>query len=146
MVIPSKLKYVIGKTKDMFFGYEQHDSGEFLLFMLDTLHEDLNRVVKKPYTDEIENQGRPDSVVAKESWLNYLKRNQSIINDLMGGQYRSVVKCPDCLNVSVTFDPFLIFNVPIPSLEAKKINLYCFFVNYNQETLKMTVTSKNNIA
>lgn len=50
VVIPSKLKYTIGKTKDMFSGYEQHDSQEFLLFMLDTLHEDLNRVIKKPYT------------------------------------------------------------------------------------------------
>ena len=98
--------------------------------MLDTLHEDLNRVLKKPYTDGVENEGRPDAVVAKESWLMYLKRNQSIINDLMGGQYRSEVKCPDCENISVTFDPYLIFTVPIPSNESKKINLYCFFANY----------------
>ena len=57
--------------------------------MLDTLHEDLNRVLKKPYTDAVDSNGRPDHVVARESWLNYLKRNQSIVNDLMGGQYRS---------------------------------------------------------
>lgn len=112
---PSKLKYTIGKTKEMFSGYEQHDSQEFLLFMLDTLHEDLNRVKKKPYTNSIDSDGRPDDIVAKESWFNYLKRNQSIINDLMGGQYRSEVKCPDCNNISVTFDPFLIYSVPIPT-------------------------------
>ena len=64
----------------------------------------------------------------------------------MGGQYRSEVKCPDCLNISVTFDPYLIFTVPIPSNEAKKINLYFFYANYNKETLKLTVTSKNNTA
>jgi ubiquitin C-terminal hydrolase len=57
--------------------------------MLDTLHEDLNRVINKPYTSGVENEGRPDEVVAKESWITYLKRNQSYINDLMGGQYRS---------------------------------------------------------
>jgi len=34
----------------MFSGFEQHDSQEFLLFILDTLHEDLNRVLEKPYT------------------------------------------------------------------------------------------------
>ena len=50
----------------------------------------------------------------------------------MGGQYRSEVKCPDCHNISVTFDPYLIFTVPIPSNEAKKINLYFFYANYNQ--------------
>ncbi len=64
----------------------------------------------------------------------------------MGGQYRSEVKCPDCNNISVTFDPYLIFGVPIPSNEAKKINLYCFFSNYNRQTLKLTATSKNNLA
>lgn len=57
--------------------------------MLDTLHEDLNRVLQKPLTAGVENEGRPDEVVAKESWITYLKRNQSVINDLMGGQYRS---------------------------------------------------------
>ena len=64
----------------------------------------------------------------------------------MGGQYRSEVKCPDCNNISVTFDPYLIFSVPIPSNEARKINLYCFFANYNKETLKLSATSKNNLA
>ncbi len=128
----------------MFSGYEQHDSQEFLLFILDTLHEDLNRVVNKPLTAGVENEGRPDHVVAKESWITYLRRNQSKINDLMGGQYRSEVKCPDCNNISVTFDPFLIFAVPIPSCEAKSINLYYFYSNYQTETLKITLTSKNN--
>ena len=64
----------------------------------------------------------------------------------MGGQYKSEVKCPDCKNISVTFDPFLIYSVPIPTNDAKSINLYLFFANYQKETLKMTLTSKNNLA
>ena len=62
---PYRFKFAVGKTKEMFMGYQQHDSQEFLLFVLDTLHEDLNRVKKKPYTNCIENQGRPDYEVAK---------------------------------------------------------------------------------
>lgn len=54
VVIPSRLKWTIGKVKEMFSGYEQQDSQEFLLFMLDTLHEDLNRVIKKPYTQGVD--------------------------------------------------------------------------------------------
>lgn len=34
----------------MFEGYMQHDSQEFLAFLLDTIHEDLNRVMNKPPT------------------------------------------------------------------------------------------------
>ena len=33
----------------------------------------------------IESNGRKDYIVAKESWENYLKRNNSIISDLMCG-------------------------------------------------------------
>lgn len=31
--------------------------------MLDGLHEDLNRILKKPYIEEKEADGRPDAVV-----------------------------------------------------------------------------------
>lgn len=36
-------------------GFEQHDSQEFLMFLLDGLSEDLNRILDKPYIE------KPDS-------------------------------------------------------------------------------------
>lgn len=80
----------------MFSGYAQHDSQEFFSFLIDGLHEDLNRVEKKPYVEAIESAGRSDEEVAAESWLGHIKRNQSIITDLMTGQYKSKVTCPTC--------------------------------------------------
>lgn len=59
----------------MFQGYQQHDSQEFLNSLLDSLHEDLNRVYKKPYVELPDSDNRPDSVVAKEHWDGHLKRN-----------------------------------------------------------------------
>lgn len=67
----------------MFSGFAQHDSQEFLNFLLDNLHEDLNRVQVKPYVTQGESNNRPDEVVAKECWNGHLKRNQSIIVDIM---------------------------------------------------------------
>jgi ubiquitin carboxyl-terminal hydrolase 6/32 len=52
---------------------------------LDLLHEDLNRVTKKPYIEMIDKPGRPDKEVADEFWDNFLARNKSIIVDLMYG-------------------------------------------------------------
>lgn len=79
------MKKEIGKKNPMFKGTNQHDSQEFLNFLLDSLHEDLNRVFKKPYVEQSESNNRSDAVVAKEHWEGHLKRNQSIIVDLMQG-------------------------------------------------------------
>lgn len=47
-----------------FTGYAQHDAQEFMAFLLDGLHEDLNRIQNKPYTETVDSDGRPDEVSA----------------------------------------------------------------------------------
>ncbi len=54
-------------------------------FLLDSLHEDLNRVKKKPYVELPSSDGRPDEVVSAEFWNAHLRRNRSVIVDLMHG-------------------------------------------------------------
>ena len=45
-----------------FSGYQQQDSQELMAFLLDGLHEDLNRIKQKPYVEQKDFDGRPDSV------------------------------------------------------------------------------------
>lgn len=116
---PTDLKRAIGKFQPMFLGYDQHDSGELISYLLDGLHEDLNRVKVKPYTESKDYDGRPDEVVARENWEIFLKRNQSVIVDMMYGQYKSRLQCPKCDKISITFDPFLMCPLPIPQNETK---------------------------
>lgn len=40
-----------------------------MAFLLDGLHEDLNRVIDKPYTKVKDSNGRPDVVVAQEVFI-----------------------------------------------------------------------------
>lgn len=47
-----------------FTGYAQHDAQEFMAFLLDGLHEDLNRIQNKPYTETVDSDGRLDEVGA----------------------------------------------------------------------------------
>mmetsp|Transcript_5340 Transcript_5340/g.8392 ORF Transcript_5340/g.8392 Transcript_5340/m.8392 type:complete len:437 (+) Transcript_5340:49-1359(+) len=47
VVSPTTFKQAIGEFQPRFSGYQQHDSSELLSFLLDGLHEDLNRVKKK---------------------------------------------------------------------------------------------------
>lgn len=46
-VAPRAFKRLIGDIAPQFQGYNQHDSQELLNFLLDGLHEDLNRVLVK---------------------------------------------------------------------------------------------------
>lgn len=52
----------VGRFAPQFSGYQQQDSQELLAFLLDGLHEDLNRVKKKPYLALRDAEGRPDEV------------------------------------------------------------------------------------
>ncbi|XP_076452524.1 ubiquitin carboxyl-terminal hydrolase 32-like isoform X2 [Babylonia areolata] len=113
-VAPLKLRWTIGKYAPRFNGFQQHDSQEFLSFLLDGLHEDLNRVHRKPYVELKDSSNRPDQEVAREQWENHLLRNQSIIVDLFHGQLRSKVRCKECSTVSTTFDPYSYLTLPLP--------------------------------
>ena len=39
-----------------------------LSVVLETLHEDVNSVAKKPYVEVKDSNGRADEIVAKEQW------------------------------------------------------------------------------
>ena len=82
---PFDLKRTLGSRISRFSGYGQQDSAELVNYLLDLIHEDLNRVQKKPYVEMSEEEGRSDAEVSKEFWDAHLARNKSIIVDLMMG-------------------------------------------------------------
>lgn len=102
----------------------------------------MNRVQTKPYTETIESDGRPDDIVAAASWFNHLKRNNSIITDLMHGQYKSKIICPDCHHVSITFDPFLTCTLPLPTKEKQKIDFFFIFADNHRIPIKIELWFK----
>ncbi|SMN19409.1 similar to Saccharomyces cerevisiae YJL197W UBP12 Ubiquitin carboxyl-terminal hydrolase [Maudiozyma saulgeensis] len=130
---PTHFKSTIGHINNMFSGYLQQDSQEFLAFLLDSLHEDLNRIIDKPY---IEKPSLSDSddvddfetvrKLANDTWETHLRRNDSVITDLFVGMYKSTLECPECNNVSVTFDPYNDLTLPLPvdSVWKSKVRIF----------------------
>ncbi|KYO35554.1 ubiquitin carboxyl-terminal hydrolase 19 isoform A [Alligator mississippiensis] len=141
---PSKLKAIVASKASQFTGYAQHDAQEFMAFLLDGLHEDLNRIQNKPYTETVDSDGRPDEVVAEEAWQRHKMRNDSFIVDLFQGQYKSKLVCPVCSKVSITFDPFLYLPVPLPQ-KQKVLTVYFFAKEPHKKPIKFLVSiSKEN--
>jgi ubiquitin carboxyl-terminal hydrolase 4/11/15 len=124
---PREFKMAVGRFAPQFSGFQQQDCQELMAFLLDGLHEDLNRITVKPYIEI--NSGietRPDAVVAAESWANYKKRNDSVIIDTFHGLLKSTLVCPDCELVSVTFDPFCYLSLPLPVKREKAVTVTFF--------------------
>nr|CAI5835190.1 unnamed protein product [Callosobruchus analis] len=113
-VAPIKMRCCVVKHAPHLGGGGQHDSQELLAWLLDVLHEDLNRVAKKQYIELKDSGGRPDEVVAEEAWQLHLNRDHSIITDLFYGQLKSKVTCQTCGHESVRFDPFNLLSLPLP--------------------------------
>jgi len=119
-VTPSKFRNTIGRCNPVMSGFEQHDSQEFLMFLLDGLSEDLNRILTKPYiqkpdsTDEMVHNRQALEEFADKQWEIYKARNDSVVCDLFAGMYKSTLVCPECHKVSIIFDPFSNLTLPIP--------------------------------
>uniref|UniRef100_A0A8C8ETF1 ubiquitinyl hydrolase 1 n=1 Tax=Oncorhynchus tshawytscha TaxID=74940 RepID=A0A8C8ETF1_ONCTS len=141
---PSKLKAIVASKASQFTGYAQHDAQEFMAFLLDGLHEDLNRIQNKPYTETVDSDGRLDELVAEEAWQRHKMRNDSFIVDLFQGQYKSKLVCPMCSKVSITFDPFLYLPVPLPQ-KQKVLTVFYFAKEPHKKPIKFLVSvSKEN--
>ncbi|RXW21669.1 hypothetical protein EST38_g4184 [Candolleomyces aberdarensis] len=137
---PREFKQQLARFAPQFSGYQQHDSQELVAFLLDGLHEDLNRVLKKPYVEKPDWEGGGDEELvklAKQSWDGYMMRNDSVIVDLFQGQYQSTLVCPECSKVSITFDPFMYLTLPLPVNKKWKHTIY--YVPWDSDRPHVTV-------
>eukprot|EP00466_Bigelowiella_natans_P017249 jgi/Bigna1/55867/estExt_Genewise1Plus.C_730077 len=135
-VTPSRFKSAIGDYSDRFSGYQQQDSQELLAALLEGLHEDLNRVRKKPYDpNPVIGNGEDDEEKAQLSWSKHRKREDSVIIDNIYGQIRSQVICPACNRASVKFDPCGILQLPFPNVDTKVVTLEGCLRGFTKEEL-----------
>ncbi|CAM0957127.1 unnamed protein product [Alopecurus aequalis] len=143
-VPPRAFKSKLSRFAPQFSGYNQHDSQELLAFLLDGLHEDLNRVKKKPYIEAKDVDDRPDEEFAEECWNNHKARNDSIIVDKFQGQYKSTLVCPECNKISVTFDPFMYLSLPLPSTLTRMMTVTVFSGTGDFLPMPYTITVQKN--
>lgn len=104
---PRTLHKAFATALPRFDNADQQDAQEALAELISVLHEDLNLVQgDKPYIEQPDSNGRPDSVVAAEWWHNHLARDRSVIQALFTGQFKSTLICDHCGYTSARFEPF----------------------------------------
>ncbi|CAG8753754.1 3735_t:CDS:2, partial [Cetraspora pellucida] len=120
-VSPVTFKEAIGRFAPQFSGSDQQDSQEFLAYLLDGLHEDLNVIIDKPIIKELTSQEEEEmerlqpQIASEIEWEKYLTRNYSVVVSLFQGQFRNKLTCLTCEKTSSTYNVFMYLSLPIPT-------------------------------
>lgn len=124
-ISPECLFLVIWKVVPQFRGHRQHDAHEFLRYMLDRLHTELQQVSfpvdgsgsglaggggggHKP------GEGKPNPYNVPALSHLHTKGRNSIVTNVFGGILQSEVRCLICGMESKKHDPFLDLSLDIP--------------------------------
>ncbi|KAM9852960.1 ubiquitin carboxyl-terminal hydrolase 2a isoform 1-T1 [Aulostomus maculatus] len=122
-VSPSEFKTQIQRYAPRFVGYNQQDAQEFLRFLLDGLHNEVNRVTVRPRGTVEDFDHLPDEEKGKKMWSKYLEREDSKVVDLFVGQLKSSLTCSHCGFCSTVFDPFWDLSLPIAKKGYGEVSL-----------------------
>lgn len=118
-ISPECLFHVIWKVVPQFRGHRQHDAHEFLRYMLDRLHTELQHVEPVSGSDSPTMKncssgcGSPSSPLSSGIY-NYKGGRNSIVTNVFGGTLQSEVRCLICGMESKKHDPFLDLSLDIP--------------------------------
>ncbi|KAF8075154.1 ubiquitin carboxyl-terminal hydrolase 4 [Lyophyllum atratum] len=139
---PHEFRHMICSLKAQYRGSDQHDSQEFLSFLLDGIHEDFNRVLAKdPWIPTPEHEAAlerlPVQIASDQEWNIWRKRNDSLIVDFFQGQFRNRLQCYTCETTSTTYNAFSILQLPIPRGKKGRVALKdCLDAFFDAEVLE----------
>uniref|UniRef100_A0A4W6FRQ4 ubiquitinyl hydrolase 1 n=1 Tax=Lates calcarifer TaxID=8187 RepID=A0A4W6FRQ4_LATCA len=119
-----EFKSIVAKYGSQFRGNSQHDALEFLLWLLDRVHEDAS-----PSSNNNSNSSSTSSQQPRG--------RHSFVQEHFQAQYRSSLTCPHCLKQSNTFDPFLCISLPIPLRQTRPMCVTLVFSTKGQRYLRV---------
>jgi len=113
---PVAFRNSFGNFKPDFAGSHQQDAHDFLVHLIQVLHEDMNCGAKLgPYRARGESFDHMSSTQrSKRTWLEYQQNNQSPLMDLFLGQARSTIKCDSCGHENGVFDMLWQLSLELP--------------------------------
>lgn len=99
----------------------QEDAGEFLQFLLESLHSGVARSVQMDVVGIAKSNLDESHIKSLESWRDFHKKEYSPIIENFYGQTLTTVTCNRCKTKSNTFEPWAMLKVPV-SKDTQTIN------------------------
>ena len=137
--IPKEFKDTISVLNPLFAGIQANDSKDLILFILESIHKELNEIKNIPNENNINNPHDYNSVFNNFSVF-YAQNYNSIISNLFYGMNNAMMSCCNC---GITTHNVQVFNILFFPLEEvrkykgytqNKVNIYdCFDYNQKEE-------------
>ncbi|XP_068575239.1 ubiquitin carboxyl-terminal hydrolase 43 [Cebidichthys violaceus] len=132
-------KTIVSKYGSQFRGNSQHDALEFLLWLLDRVHEDVNLA---SHNNNNRTKAPGKGLGGAEELLfpdpsQQPRVQHSFVQEHFQAQYKSSLTCPHCMKQSNTFDPFLCISLPIPLRQTRSLCVILVFSTKGQRYLRV---------
>lgn len=145
-VIPRDFHNKSIKVIDHIVKNEQHDVSEFLIPLLDILHEALNKVRKKPEVEyPVKEDWQNDTEAAIQSRVEHQKRDDSIIKDTFSSQLKCTHTCTVCRAQTVRFEESNFMTIPIPTNDSNETPDVCTLDNCIRQFSAKEILSGDNV-
>ncbi|XP_032695799.1 ubiquitin carboxyl-terminal hydrolase 43 isoform X1 [Lontra canadensis] len=134
--LSAEFKNAVSKYGSQFQDNGQHDALEFLLWLLDRVHEDLEGSSRGPGAEKPQPEASrsPENLPSPSAQPSL---GPSFVQSHFQAQYRSSLTCPHCLKQSNTFDPFLCVSLPIPLRQTRFLSVTLVFPSKSQRFLRV---------
>ena len=135
---PNNFKRVISEMNPLFEGIQANDSKDLILFLMETLHGELNEI-KNNIIEQNINPNQYNYKITFDLFCIYFSNNyNSIISNLFYGMYNSLMQCLNCKIITHNIQCFNILIFPLEEVRkftnkiGNIVNIYeCF--EYNQK-------------
>ena len=118
---PCSIHRLIIEQAPQFTGFRQHDAHEFLLYLLNGIHSNIEN--PKKFDDDL---SLLDKYPDKYYWNRHLSEHYSIITESFHGLTKSNLTCPTCQKNSIVYEPFNSLNLPISQSTTEIISVTVF--------------------
>ena len=117
---PYNFKNLISQMNPLFAGVQANDSKDLVLFILETMHNELNTAKKgNQNNSEIIDQCNFENSL--QSFIKYFKENfRSIVSDIFYGMYNSRMQCHNCRVITHNIQCFNILIMPLDEVRKFK--------------------------
>ena len=122
---PDEFKKIIGKYNKQFERFEANDSKDLILYLFQSMHEELNYLGNNSSLPIIK---RPNQCDENETFTyffsTYNMRNFSIISETFYGTYKNITRCKVCNSIIYNFQKFEFLSFGMYDYQERIFTLY----------------------